>query len=147
MRSDRHTKTTLATLASGALVVAVAVALVPAAWADPAPLARAEAGSAVSGAASAAVRPNPDEQTIRLTRATLSRPSVTTSGVRPNPNEQPPPTARATIVRVTNPRGGVDWGDAAIGAAIGFALSLLSIGSITAFSRRRAGPSRGALSS
>jgi hypothetical protein len=147
MRSDRYIKTTFVRLASGALAVAVALAVVAAAWADPAPLARAEAGSAANGAASAAVRSNPDEQTIGLTRATPSRPSVTTSVVRPNPHEQPAPTAPATIVRVTDPGGGFDWGAAGIGAAIGFALSLLSIGSITTLSRRRAGPSRGALSS
>jgi hypothetical protein len=144
MRSDRYSKTTLATLASGVLAFAVALVVVPAAWADPAPLARAEAGIAASGAASAAVRSNPDEQTIGLTRATQSRPSVTTSIVRSNPHEQPAPTAPATITRVTNPGDGFDWGAAGIGAATGFALSLLSI---TALSRRRAGPSRGALTS
>ncbi|HET7047360.1 MAG TPA: hypothetical protein VFI54_03745 [Solirubrobacteraceae bacterium] len=147
MRSDRHIKTTLATLVSSVLAVAITLAVVAAAWADPAPLARAEAGSAASGAAGAAVRSNPDEQTNGLTRATPSRPSVTTSVVRPNPHEQPPPTAPATIMRVTDPGDGFDWAAAGIGAAIGFALSLLSIGSITALSRRRAGPSRGALSS
>jgi hypothetical protein len=146
MRTNRYIKATFVTLASGALAVAVALAVVPAAWADPPPLAQAEAGSAVSGGAGAAVRPNP-EQTIGLTRATPPRPSVTTSVVQPNPDEQPPPTAPATIVRVTNPGGGFDWGDAAIGAAIGFTVSLLSIGSITALSRRRAGASGTALSS
>jgi hypothetical protein len=40
------------------------------------------------------------------------------------PGDQAPPGARPTIVRVSD-RGGFDWADAGIGAAGGFALSVL----------------------
>jgi hypothetical protein len=134
-------KTTLVTLASGALAVVFALVVVPGAWADPPPPASAQPGATWT------VRPNPDEQTIGLTRATSSLPSATTLVVRPNPDAQTPPAARATIVRVSSPGGGFDWGDAAIGAAVGFALSMLGIGSATALARRRTDGGKAALSS
>ena len=42
-----------------------------------------------------------------------------------------------TIVRISSPAGGFDWGDAGIGAAGGFALSMLGIGSALVVSQRR----------
>lgn len=42
-----------------------------------------------------------------------------------------------TIVRVTAPNGGFDWGDAGIGAAGGFALSMIALGGAVAASGRR----------
>lgn len=60
--------------------------------------------------------------------------------VQPNPDEQ-------TIVRLVNRDGGFDWGDAAIGAAIGLAISLLGVGSVRAVSHRRAAPGETALTS
>jgi hypothetical protein len=145
MRSH-HVKTALVTLASGAFAGALTLGGLPAALADPAPLAKAEVGIAANGGASGAVRPNPDELTIALTRATSSRPSASTSVARPNPDEQIRPTAPATIMRLTNPGAGFDWGDAAIGAGVGLALSVLSIASVRAVSRRRAARNEAALS-
>jgi hypothetical protein len=48
-----------------------------------------------------------------------------------------PPT---TIVRVTTPAGGFDWADAGIGAAGGFALTLLGVGAALTISGRRTPP-------
>jgi len=42
-----------------------------------------------------------------------------------------------TIVRVTAPNSGFDWGDAGIGAAGGFALSMIGLGGALAVSQRR----------
>jgi hypothetical protein len=42
-----------------------------------------------------------------------------------------------TIVRVTAPSRGFDWGDAGIGAAGGFGLSMIGIGGALAVSQRR----------
>ena len=47
------------------------------------------------------------------------------------------PTA-ATIVHMSNPSGGFDWGDSAIGAGGGVALAILGIGGALAVSQRRA---------
>jgi hypothetical protein len=47
-----------------ALAAALTASLAPATWADPAPLARAEATIAANNQSSTAVRPNPDEQTV-----------------------------------------------------------------------------------
>jgi hypothetical protein len=47
-----------------ALAAALSAVLAPAAWADPAPLANAEATIAANSQSSTAVRPNPDEQTV-----------------------------------------------------------------------------------
>jgi hypothetical protein len=44
----------------------------------------------------------------------------------------------ATIVRVVAPSAGFDWGDAAIGAAGGLAISLVAAGATLAVSRRHA---------
>jgi hypothetical protein len=41
------------------------------------------------------------------------------------------------VVRVQTPPSGFDWGDAAIGAAGGFALSLIAVGGALAVSQRR----------
>ena len=42
-----------------------------------------------------------------------------------------------TIVRVTAPSRGFDWGDAGIGAAGGFALSMIAIGAALVVSQHR----------
>lgn len=49
----------------------------------------------------------------------------------------PAASAPPTIVRVTAPDGGFDWGDAGIGAAGGFALSMIGLGAALAASQRR----------
>ena len=48
-----------------------------------------------------------------------------------------PPTAPLTIVRVTPRDNGFDWGDAGIGAAGGFAVSMIGLGGVLAVSQRR----------
>lgn len=59
-----------------------------------------------------------------------------------HPNTAGPPAANqssgATIVRVAGPSAGFDWGDAAIGAAGGLAISLIAIGATLTVSRRHA---------
>lgn len=47
------------------------------------------------------------------------------------------PTAPLTIVRVTPRDSGFDWGDAGIGAAGGFAVSMIGLGGVLAVSTRR----------
>ena len=42
-----------------------------------------------------------------------------------------------TIVRVSPGNGGFDWGDAGIGAAGGFALSMIGLGAAMTFSQQR----------
>jgi hypothetical protein len=48
-----------------------------------------------------------------------------------------PATTPPTIVRVTAPNSGFDWGDAGIGAAGGFALSMIGLGGALAVSQHR----------
>lgn len=62
---------------------------------------------------------------------------------RPNPGQQTSPGPAPTIVRVTVPSG-FDWGDAGIGAAGGFALSMLGLGAALAISQRHANHAHGA---
>ena len=47
-----------------ALAAALTASLAPAAWADPAPLAKAEATIAANSQSNTTLRPNPDEQTV-----------------------------------------------------------------------------------
>lgn len=42
-----------------------------------------------------------------------------------------------TIVRLSPASGGFDWGDAGLGAAGGFALSMLAVGGVLAVTQRR----------
>jgi hypothetical protein len=46
------------------------------------------------------------------------------------------PDSTPTIVRVSAPANGFDWGDAAIGAAAGLAISLVAVGSTLALTRK-----------
>jgi hypothetical protein len=98
----------------------------------------APTSSADSAQAGWVVRPNPDQQTAQLAPAAAARPAQTTTVVRPNPDHQTPGSAPATIVRVSTPTSGFDWGDAAIGAAAGFALSMLALGLVLVVSQHRA---------
>lgn len=133
MRFNQHIKTTTAlALTFGAITAPAALA-----------------GSDRLGSV---VRPNPDEQTT-ATRAANSSPVL-----RPNPDQENAVNTGAssgpgsevsdnggygfanvppTIVRVSAPSGGFDWGDAGIGAAGGFALSMLGLGGALAVSQRR----------
>jgi hypothetical protein len=130
-----------------ALAAVLTASVAPNAWADPAPLAKAEAAIAANSQAATAVRPNPDQQPTGVA-LTGSAPAQTATVVRPNPDQQIPalathrigyvsPKTRATVVRVISPDGGFDWGDAGIGAIGGFALSVLAIGGAITISRRR----------
>ena len=67
-----------------------------------------------------------------------TKPVETTSVARPNPDQQGPVGAPAAIVRVGTPSSGFDWGDAGIGAAGGFALSMLALGLVLVVSQHRA---------
>ena len=48
------------------------------------------------------------------------------------PNDSPP-----AVVRISSPGAGFDWSDAGIGAAGGFALSMIAIGGALVVSQRR----------
>ena len=58
----------------------------------------------------------------------------------PRPAPLAPVNASAPVVRVSNPTGGFDWADAAIGAGGGVALSILGIGGALALQRRSRKP-------
>ena len=65
--------------------------------------------------------------------------AATTAGARPpGPDPQPLPNASPapTIVHVSTPSG-FDWGDAAIGAAAGLAISLIAVGATFTIARHR----------
>jgi hypothetical protein len=47
------------------------------------------------------------------------------------------PTSLSPVVHVIAPNDGFDWGDAGIGAAGGFALSMLGLGTALTISQRR----------
>jgi hypothetical protein len=123
MRHDHYLKTALAvTLVLGAIA--------------------APAASAAGAQAGWVVRPNTDHQTVQLARAAAARPAQPSSVVRPNPDQQTPLGAPATIVRVSAPTSGFHWGDAGIGAAAGFALSMLALGLVLVASQHGARRSR-----
>jgi hypothetical protein len=123
MRHDHYLKT------------ALAVTLVLAAIA-------AAAASADGAQAGWVVRANPDQQAAQLARAIVARPAQTSSVVRPNADQQTPVSAPATVVRVSTPTSGFHWGDAGIGAAAGFALSMLALGLVLVASQHAARRSR-----
>jgi hypothetical protein len=52
-------------------------------------------------------------------------------------------SAPPAIVRISAHDGGFDWGDAGIGAASGFALSMIGLGGALAVSQRRISSRRG----
>ena len=64
-------------------------------------------------------------------------PAAVGSSSAPSHVSQPAPASTPTIVRMSSGNGGFDWGDAGIGAAGGFALSMLGLGSVLAVSQRR----------
>lgn len=65
------------------------------------------------------------------------------TGAVAHPNTDGPPAAHqasgTSVVRVIGPSAGFDWGDAAIGAAGGLAISLVAVGATLAVSHRHAG--------
>ena len=121
-----------------ALAAALTTSLAPAAWADPAPLANAEARIAANSQSSTAVHPNPDEQTASKAPATSAPCGDACSGhgygpvngsTRAIPSVRPPSAAA--------PSSGFDWGDAGIGAGSTLALTLIGVGGVLAASNRR----------
>jgi hypothetical protein len=147
-----------------ALAAALAASLAPAAWADPAPLAKAEATIAANSQSSTAVRPNPDEQTASdapaITGAscgdvcsghgygpvsvTIRAPATTAPcgdvcsghGYGPvNVSTRAIPSVRPPSAAA--PSSGFDWGDAGIGAGGMLALTLIGLGGAVTLTYRR----------
>jgi hypothetical protein len=123
------------------LALALAAASAPGASARPV---GADPSSAAGSQASTAVRSNPDQQTVngvtanRTSAAVYSRqeksigPSTAPSTTAGIPKAIAPPV----VVRLQAPASGFDWGDAGIGAAGGFALSMIGLGGALAVSQR-----------
>ena len=147
-----------------ALAAALTASLAPAAWADPAPLAKAEARIAANSQSSTAVQPNPDEQTASNAPAVTgascgdvcsghgygpvsvaTRAPATTApcgdvcsghGYGPvNVSTRAIPSVRPPSAAA--PSSGFDWGDAGIGAGSMLALTLIGVGGVLAASNRR----------
>ena len=146
-----------------ALAAALTASLAPAAWADPAPLANAEARIAATSQSSTAVQPNPDEQTGSNAPATpapcgdvcsghgygpvsvATRAPATTApcgdvcsghGYGPvNVSTRAIPSVRPPSAAA--PSSSFDWGDAGIGAGSMLALTLIGVGGVLAASNRR----------
>ena len=150
-----------------ALAAALSAVLAPAAWADPAPLAKAEATIAANSQSSTPVRPNPDEQTVTGTTANPGPCSEVCSGGAGSygpaskrswtadesgatlPHDSRPRSVAApslnsdastppTLVRAVTHNGGFHWSDAGIGAGGMLAVTLIALaGAITLTHRRR----------
>ncbi len=138
----------------------------PAAWADPAPLAKAEATIAANSQSSTAVRPNPDEQTMTGATANPGPCSEVCSGGAGSygsasqrswtparsgaalPHDSRPRWAAVpslystaitppTVVPVVTHNSGFHWGDAGIGAGGMLALTLIGLGGAVTLTHRR----------
>ncbi|MFL5828780.1 MAG: hypothetical protein ACJ76X_02585 [Solirubrobacteraceae bacterium] len=103
----------------------------------------APAASAHGAQAGRVVQPNPDQQAAQFAPAAATRPAQNARVVRANPDEQYPLPAPITTVRVTDPKGGFDWGDAGIGAAGALGLILAATGGTVLLARRRNDPPAG----
>lgn len=122
-----------------ALALALAASVAPVAWADPQPLATAEATTAATQSpASPATRPNPDEQTATGATTYTALCSEVCSG-----GGYGAPTAPSTVARVVAPTDSFHWDDAGIGAGTAVVLTVLLAGGVlgAAKVRRRATPS------
>jgi len=105
------------------------------------------------------VRPNPDQQILTTQAIATASGRTGDAAVRPNPDEQMATDATAgggpgsevidnggygpavvgpVVVRVAGPKGGFDWGDAGIGAAVAIGLAMLGVTSAFALLQRRA---------
>ena len=149
-----------------ALAAALTASLAPAAWADPAPLAKAEATIAANSQSNTTVRPNPDEQTVTGATANPGPCSEVCSGGAESygsasqrsgtpdesgatlPHDSRPRWAAApslystastppTVVRVVTHNGGFHWSDAGIGAGGMLALTLIGLGGAITLTHRR----------
>jgi hypothetical protein len=154
---------------TGAIAVALAVvaSIAPVAWADPPPLAQAEAAIAANhGQLSTLTRPNPDEQTVIGAPTSAGPCSEVCSGGagsyglagqqagtrdefgarlahhgRPRSAAVGRPSGSgtpATVVRVLSPDTGFDWGDAGIGAGATLILIGIGLGGIRVVTSARA---------
>jgi hypothetical protein len=148
-----------------ALAAALSAVLAPAAWADPASLARAAATIAADSQSSTAVRPNPDRQTVTGATANSGPCSEVCSGGAGSygpasqrsstpaesgatlPHDSRPRAVAVhslsstastppTVVRVVTHNGGFHWGDAGIGAG-GIAVTLIGLGGAITLTHRR----------
>jgi hypothetical protein len=83
---------------------------------------------------------HPIKTTLAVTLALGAiAPAVASAGHELNPTATPTPTPSeptVQVVQVPTP-GGFDWGDASIGAAGGFGLSMLAIGGGLVITQRR----------
>ena len=149
-----------------ALAAALTASLAPAAWADPAPLAKAEATIAANSQSNTAVRPNPDEQTVTGATANPGPCSEVCSGGAgsygsASQRSRTPDESGATLPHDSRPRrlaapslystastppavvpvvthnGGFHWGDAGIGAGGMLAVTLIGLGGAVTLTRRR----------
>jgi hypothetical protein len=149
-----------------ALAVALTAGLAPAAWADPAPLARAEATIAANSQSNTALRPNPDQQTATGATADSGPCSEVCSGgarsygsaslrsrtpddsgatlphdSRPRwlaaPSLYSAPDSPPAAVRRPTHNGGFHWGDAGIGAGGMLAVVLIGLGGAFTLTHRR----------
>jgi hypothetical protein len=121
-----------------ALAAALMASLAPAAWADPAPLAKPEAAIAANSQSSAAVRPNPDEQTASnapaITEASCGDVCSGHGYGALNVSTRTVPSVRTPAAGSSS---GFDWGDAGIGAGGAMVLVLIGSGGVLATSSRR----------
>ena len=143
------------------LAAALTASLAPAAWADPAPLAKTEATVAAASQSSTAVRPNPDQQTVTgatanpgpcsevcsggagsygsasqsqaLSLAEIQRGAAAAGLHRLYSTASTPPA----VVRVVTHNGGFHWSDAGIGAGGMLALTVLGLGGAVSLTHRR----------
>ena len=79
---------------------------------------------------------------VRVAAKPLPSPTYSRQDKQLAPHSAPlaPVNTSAPVVRVSNPTGGFDWADAAIGASGGLALSILGIGGALALQRRSREP-------
>jgi hypothetical protein len=78
---------------------------------------------------------------ITLALAAICAPAASARPIQADPPQGTQTATNVTpVVRVIAPAGGFDWGDAGIGAAGGFALSMLGVGGAIAISRRDRSP-------
>jgi hypothetical protein len=147
-----------------ALAAALTAVLAPAAWAGPAPLAKAEAAITANGQSSPAVRPNPDEQTLTGANpgpcsevcsggAGSYGPASQRSSTPDEPGATLPHDSRLravavnsrsstastppAVVRVVTHNRGFHWGDAGIGAGGILAITLIGLGGAITLTHRR----------
>jgi hypothetical protein len=138
MFSPKHiSRVTAVALVAGGVAVPAASAM-PITYSPPTHL----TAPAFSGRGSHPFGPN---RSVPVATSPVASPTYSRQDkqVVPSSPTQAPVTATPTVVRVSNPGGGFDWGDAAIGAGAGIGLSILGIGGAFALQRRSRKPAIG----